>query len=89
MSLKPLQDDAAEDSNRKTPIAGWDRWTPTQRSDSRRYTLVCHYSSAPHDLWSRQPPSTNANLEIELPVGVSECFQRRRADATSLAITCK
>jgi hypothetical protein len=89
MSLKPFQDEAAENSNPKQPVAGSDRWKLTPRPDSRRYTLVCHYSSAPHELWSRQTTSRNTDIEIELPAGVSECFQRRRADATSLGITCK
>jgi hypothetical protein len=89
VSLKPLQNDAAEDSNLKQPVAGWDRWKLTPRTDNRRYTLVCHYSSVRHELWSRQAASTNAGIEIELPAGVTECFQRRRADATSLGITCK
>jgi hypothetical protein len=89
MSLKPLQDDAAENPNLKQPVAGSDRWTLTPRPDHRRYTLVCHYSSAAHELWSRQTAFKNTDMEIELPAGVSECFQRRRADATSLGITCK
>jgi hypothetical protein len=89
VALKPLQDDAAEDSNRKQPVSGWDRWKLIPRTNNRHYTLVCHYNSAPHQLWSRQAPATNADVEIELPAEVSECFQRRRADATSLGITCK
>jgi hypothetical protein len=89
MSLKPLQDDAAENSDLKQPVAGSDRWTLTPRPDHRHYTLVCHYSSAPHELWSRQTAFRNTDMEIELPAGVSECFQKRRADASSLGITCK
>jgi hypothetical protein len=87
MALKPSQDDAAENS--PTPVAGWDRWKLTPHEDNRRYTLICHYNSARHEIWSRQAASTNVNLEIELPAGVTECFQKRRADATSLGITCK
>lgn len=89
MSLKSLQDDAAEDSSLKQPVAGWDRWKLPRRADNRHYTLVCHYSSVRHELWRRQPLSTNADIEIELPTRVTECFQWRRADATSLGITCK
>jgi hypothetical protein len=89
MALKPLQDGAAENSDLKQPVAGSDRWKLTPRSDHRRYTLVCHYSSAPHELWSRQTAPRNTDMEIELPTGVKECFQDRRADATSLGITCK
>ena len=89
MALKPLQDDAAENSDLKQPVAGSDRWKLTPRPDNRRFTLVCHYSSAPHELWSRQTASRNTDMEIELPAGVSECFQRRRADTTSLGITCR
>ena len=89
ISLKPLQDDAAEDSNLKQPVAGWDLWKLRSRGDNRRYTVVCHYNSAPHQLWSRQAVSTNADMEIELPSSVSECFQRRRVDGTSEGITCK
>ena len=89
MALKPLQDDAAEDPNFKQPVAGWDRWKLPRRADNPHYTLVCHYSSVRHELWSRQPAATNADIEIELPPGITECFQRRRADATSLGITCK
>jgi hypothetical protein len=89
MSLKPLQDDAAENPNLKQPVAGSDRWALTPRADNPRYTLVCHYSSVPHELWNRQTTSRNTEMEIALPAGVRECFQRRRDDATSLDITCK
>lgn len=87
MALKPRQDDAAENSPK--PVAGWDRWKLTPLADNRRYTLVCHYSSVRHEVWSRQTLYANANLEIELPADVTECFQKRRADTTSLGITCK
>ena len=89
MSMKPLQDAAAADSRTPTPVAGWDRWTLTPRTDTLRYTLICHYSGVPHERWRQTPPSEYANLEIELPAGVRECFQQRRADTTSLGITCQ
>jgi hypothetical protein len=66
MALKPLQDEAAEDSSLKRPVAGWDRWTFAPRPDHRRYTLVCHYSSAPHELWARQAATTIVDKEIQL-----------------------
>jgi hypothetical protein len=36
MSMKPLQDAAAADSRTPTPVAGWDRWTLTPRTDTLR-----------------------------------------------------
>jgi hypothetical protein len=77
MAMKPRQDAAA------------DRWTLAPRTDNQRYALVCHYSGVPHERWSKTPSSENANLEIELPAAVRECSQQRRADQTSLGLTCQ
>jgi hypothetical protein len=87
--MKPLQDAAASDSRATKPVAGSDRWTLAPRTDNQRYTLICHYSGAPHERWRQTPSSENSAVEIELPAGVRECFQQRRADSTSLGITCQ
>jgi hypothetical protein len=89
MSMKPFQDAAASDSRATIPVAGWDRWRLMPRTDHLRYTLICHYSGVPHERWRQTPSSENAKVEIELPAGVSECFQQRRADGTSDGVTCK
>jgi hypothetical protein len=89
MAIKPRQDAAAVDSRVTKPVAGWDRWTLAPRTDNQRYTLICHYSGAPHERWRETPSSENANLEIELPAAVRGCSQQRRADQTSLGITCQ
>lgn len=85
--MKPLQDDAAESSAK--PVAGWDRWDLTPRKDNQHYTLVCHYNNIPHERWGNQKIMTDVSTTIELPSTVRQCFQKRRADTTSLGITCK
>jgi len=45
-----LQDNAPKDSNLKQPVAGWDRWKLSPRTDNRHYTLVCHHNGVHHEL---------------------------------------
>jgi len=81
-----LQNDAAADSRRTEPVAGWDRWKLAPGPSNQHYTLVCHYNSDPHAIGNN---GRQESTELELPAGVRECFQNRRKDGTSLGITCK
>lgn len=91
-SVQPYQGDAANDADAKQSLAGWDRWNldPSEHSapDIHYSILILYYNNLHHVLWTDHNFKTDIAKTIVLPSYVTQCYQYRRADETSMGITC-